>query len=276
MADSSSTLIKRVISALVGALIVLGLAYFGGKYGLYLVCTAAIILGVREYSQIAFRAFHAPKTITNLFWGTGVSFYALIMNFQDQGLLWFALVNAAFFVSVLWLTRNHIDNDDLLPTLAVGTFGTLFCVLFPYYAIEIVKLPKGEHWFLFMLLVVFSGDTAAYFGGRFFGKRKLMPLISPNKTWEGAAAGVLGSCLAGSLHLTLAMPEVPSYRIGLFCLVCGFTAQSGDLIMSLVKRVAHVKDSGGIMPGHGGILDRLDGILISCPLVYAFALNAVA
>ena len=102
----------------------------------------------------------------------------------------------------------------------------------------------------------------------------MMPQISPNKTWEGALCGLLGSAVAGVAHNAIVFKDIELWETFVFCMACGLTAQSGDLLMSLVKRVAQVKDSGGIMPGHGGILDRLDGVFIACPLVYAFALYA--
>ena len=99
-----------------------------------------------------------------------------------------------------------------------------------------------------------------------------MPMISPNKTWAGSFGGMFGSALAGTVHVFSTFQDVAVWKTVLFCLVCGFVAQTGDLMMSLVKRVAQVKDTGTIMPGHGGVLDRLDGVFIACPLVYAFAL----
>ncbi len=270
MADSRSTFIQRVISALAAGFLVLGTSYFGGRTGIYLVITAAIVLGVREYSRMAFR--NVSIGVPYLFWFTSVLFYGGMADHFGLGLLWFALTSILFMVGAMWLTRGKISNEVLLPTLGLGTFGMIFCVLLPNFAVQVAKLDDGSQWFLFLLLVVFAGDTFAYFGGRFLGSRKFMPQISPSKTWEGSLFGLLGSALAGTVHLSIAMPQVNWYQTVLFCLVCGFTAQSGDLLMSLIKRVAQVKDSGGLMPGHGGILDRLDGVFIACPLVYAFAL----
>jgi phosphatidate cytidylyltransferase len=275
MADSRRTLLQRVLSAVAAGLFVLALGYFGGRSGLYIACTGAIVLGVREYSRMAFARWRMPASVTRFYWIIGLLFYALMVDFQSHGLIWFALTNVLFFVGALWLTRDKVDNDDLLPSLALGTFGLLYCVLFPYFSVRIVALPRGPQWFLFLLLVVFSGDTFAYFGGRALGRHKLMPRISPNKTCEGTACGLFGSALAGSLHLLLVMPDIAWWKTLTFCLICGFAAQSGDLLMSLVKRVAQVKDSGHIMPGHGGVLDRLDGIFIASPLVYAFTLYVV-
>jgi phosphatidate cytidylyltransferase len=275
MADTRSTFIKRVISAVLAGSIVLAVGYFGGQPGLYLVCTVAIVLGIREYSRMAFPHRQMPHAVTFLYWVCSILFYALTMRFERHSIEWFAIANIVFFVGTLWVTRNKVSNDNLLPALALGTFGMLYCVLFPYFAVRTVTLEHGPQWFLFLLLVVFAGDTFAYFGGRFFGRHKFMPQISPNKTFEGSVAGLFGSALVGTIHLHFVLPEVSPFKTILFCLICGFTAQSGDLLISLIKRVAQVKDSGHIMPGHGGVLDRLDGIFIACPLVYTFALYVV-
>lgn len=271
MADSRTTFIKRVISALLAGFALLGMAYYFERIGLYVACTIAIVLGIREYSRMAFLHWKMPSHTNYLYWAVSVLFYGLMIKYDQQGLLWFALCNALFFVGVLWATRGAVSNDDLLPAIAMGTFGMLYCVLFPFFAVRLVALDEGPQWFLFLLLVVFFGDTFAYFGGRFLGRHKLMPLISPNKTLEGCVAGLIGSALAGTVHLRVVGMDVKLLDTLVFCLSCGFAAQSGDLLISLVKRVAQVKDSGHIMPGHGGILDRLDGVFIACPLVYAFA-----
>lgn len=272
MADSRSALFRRVISALLAAGMLLGMGIFLDRIGLYIMSSIAIVLGIREYSRMAFLHWNMPASVSWLFWIVSVIFYAGMIDHFEHGLIWFALSNVLFFVGCLWLTRNQVENDHLLPALALGTFGLLYSVLFPNFAVQMIKMDDGVQWFFFLMLVVLAGDTFAYFGGRFFGKRKLMPRISPNKTLEGAVAGLFGSALLGAIHNSLAFDHVAIWKTVLFCLVCGFAAQSGDLLMSLVKRVAQVKDTGGIMPGHGGVLDRLDGVFIACPLVYAFAL----
>jgi phosphatidate cytidylyltransferase len=275
MADTRSTLMKRVLSALTAGFSVLGLGYFGGQPGLYTVCTIAIVLGIREYSRMAFRHWQMPASVTNLYWLASILFYALAIYQEDAVINSFSLASVLFFTGTLWLTRSRVTNEQLLPALAVGTFGMVYCVLFPFFAVRLVMLEQGAYWFSFLLILVFAGDTFAYFGGRFAGRHKLMPQISPNKTIEGAVAGLFGSGFAGVVYLLIVLPQIAWWKTLAFCLVCGFVAQSGDLLVSLVKRVADVKDSGHIMPGHGGILDRLDGIFIASPLVYTFAFYVV-
>ncbi len=126
----------------------------------------------------------------------------------------------------------------------------------------------GEDLLVLALAAVYVGDTFAFYGGRFFGRHPLAPGISPAKTWEGAVAGLVGA-LAGALAAPLwfwhRLPLVHALVLGL---VLGVAGILGDLVESLLKRAATVKDSGGILPGHGGILDRIDSLLLAAPVLY--------
>lgn len=273
MADSKKAFLQRVISALLAAILVLGAGFYGHTSGLILVCTIVIVLSIREYTRMAFRLGQMPSAVSYAYWAICLITYIGLFYFNSHDLQAFALGCGAFFAASLWITRGKVANEALLASLAIGAFGLIYCVLFPYFCIRLLQIPDGSKWFLFLLLVVFFGDTFAYFSGRFFGRVKFMPLISPKKTWEGCVGGLVGSTLAGTIHLST-FQDISIWPTILFCLVCGFAAQTGDLLISLVKRVAQVKDSGSIMPGHGGVLDRIDGVLIACPLVYSFALYA--
>ncbi|MDO8738013.1 phosphatidate cytidylyltransferase [Candidatus Deferrimicrobium sp.] len=132
-------------------------------------------------------------------------------------------------------------------------------------------LPRGEHWVLLGILAVAAGDTMAYFTGRAIGRRKLAPAISPNKTVEGAVGGLLGSVGCAVLYAHGFLPGVPAGYAAAAGAAVGIFGQAGDLFESLIKRTAGVKDSGTILPGHGGILDRADGILAAGPVLYLFA-----
>ncbi len=135
-------------------------------------------------------------------------------------------------------------------------------------------LPRGEHWVLLGILAVAAGDTAAYFTGRAIGRRKLAPSVSPNKTVEGAAGGLLGSVVCSVLYAHGFLPHVPAGYAAAAGAAVGISGQAGDLFESLIKRAAGVKDSGTILPGHGGILDRADGILAAGPVLYLFAASS--
>jgi phosphatidate cytidylyltransferase len=121
-----------------------------------------------------------------------------------------------------------------------------------------------------MLFIIFAGDTLAYGFGVLWGKHKISPVISPKKSFEGAAGGLLGSLLAGGItHFFL--PQYPIAILALAGAVTGLVSQLGDFFESLLKRIANRKDSGALMPGHGGLLDRLDGVLFGTPIFLTFA-----
>jgi phosphatidate cytidylyltransferase len=132
-------------------------------------------------------------------------------------------------------------------------------------------LPRGEHWVFLGIIAVEAGDTMAYFTGRAIGRRKLAPAVSPNKTVEGAVGGLLGSVVCAVLYAHGFLPGVTAGYAAAAGAAVGIFGQTGDLFESLIKRAAGVKDSGTILPGHGGILDRADGILAAGPVLYLFA-----
>lgn len=131
-------------------------------------------------------------------------------------------------------------------------------------------LDEGRWWLLFLLVVIWSNDTFAYFAGRKLGKHKLAPLISPKKTIEGAVAGVAGGAAAGLLfvHFT-GIDSSPLHTVAVTVAV-GLVGMAGDLAESLLKRGAGVKDSGALIPGHGGVLDRIDSLIFPVPLLYYY------
>ncbi len=135
-----------------------------------------------------------------------------------------------------------------------------------------LSLPGGEHWVLLGILSVSAGDTMAYFSGRALGRTKLAPAISPNKTVEGAIGGLVGSMACAALYAHGFLPAVPAWYAAAAGGAAGVFGQGGDLFESMLKRAAGVKDSGTLLPGHGGMLDRADGILAAGPVLYLFAL----
>jgi phosphatidate cytidylyltransferase len=164
-------------------------------------------------------------------------------------------------IAPLWLRRT-------LPTSAAGlaVAGALILVS-AWYSLFVLQ-PSAERM-LALLAVVWIADTAAYFAGRRFGRRKLAPLISPGKTWEGVLGAVFGvGVYYALLWLVLAPPFLEGNRLVDLALVAGMTVLSieGDLFESWIKRRAGVKDSGSILPGHGGVLDRIDGLVAALPL----------
>ena len=136
----------------------------------------------------------------------------------------------------------------------------------------LLKKELGPEWLFLALALAFGSDTLAYFGGRAFGKHKLYEAVSPKKTIEGSIGGLVGGVLAmvGMGHYWLA-PEIPITHCVALGLIGSALGQIGDLVESMIKRTFGIKDSGHILPGHGGMLDRVDGLLFVAPLIYYYA-----
>ena len=172
------------------------------------------------------------------------------------------------------------DEDESAGWGARPWLGFLFLMLGPVYigfllghGLAMRDLSGGDGdlgraWLLFTLLVVFACDTGAFAVGRLVGRHRMAPRLSPNKTWEGAAGGLAASIGAAMLMGVVFDLSVPLWQQALIGAVASVAAQAGDLTESVLKRAANVKDSGSIMPGHGGILDRMDSILFALPAVF--------
>ncbi|MFZ0736633.1 MAG: phosphatidate cytidylyltransferase [Candidatus Acidiferrales bacterium] len=156
---------------------------------------------------------------------------------------------------------------DILPALAVSSAGFLF-VAFPFsYLVRILELPEnGRQLVLFTLVLIWAGDTLAYFIGRAFGHSHMAPLLSPKKTWEGAAANLAASLIVA----TFFAHWVHLDALALFAIagLANIAGQCGDLLESAYKRGAGTKDSGSLLPGHGGMLDRIDSLILAAPVVW--------
>jgi phosphatidate cytidylyltransferase len=264
--------VSRVLSAAVGILLLAALAQFAGAEGLALASGLLVIISLNEFRRLVFPKIGSPMRFQILFLLAAAGCFASVMNpSYALEVLGLSASICVFLTLGLWFMRGPYTNEQILRSYGVGLMGLIYCAAFPAFALKLLFLSHGVVWFFSLLVIIFSGDTFAYFGGRFFGKRKLFESISPKKTIEGASAGALGSALVGAGYFAYFLPQLPLPAVIGFCLICSIVGQSGDLFMSLIKRVAEVKDTGRLMPGHGGVLDRIDGLLMAAPLVYTFA-----
>jgi len=177
------------------------------------------------------------------------------------------------------LSGFRVPLKQVLPATAAGLFGLVY-VAYPLSLLpQIWSRDDGKPLLLFLLVAVWAGDIAALYVGKRWGRHKLAPRLSPGKTWEGALASVLGSVLAGGLlfwigdvfsargNMILHIEE-PLWQVLVLALVLNLAAQLGDLLESAIKRGAEVKDSGTLLPGHGGVLDRIDALLLAAPVLW--------
>ena len=190
-------------------------------------------------------------------------------NLCDPSAPLFVLVAVLFAFFLFYLASyGHIANPS--QELMVNTLGFVYLPLLLGHFIWLRYLPSGEWWVLWLLAVMFAGDTAAFYCGRAWGKKKLYPEVSPGKTWVGAWGG-LAACLAvGILLGKWLFPPLSYWGLGLLSLTLALVGLVGDLFESMLKRQAQVKDASQMLPGHGGMLDRLDSLLFAAPaVVYA-------
>jgi len=168
------------------------------------------------------------------------------------------------FFELVFTPKKELAN---LTSLGFGLFGMVWLIWSISHVTLIKALPEGAYLLFFLILVVSFSDIFAYFGGKRFGKSLLAPSISPKKTWEGSFFGIFGGGIVGAVfgELTLSMFWLYGLLIAMLLAIVG---QLSDLVESKIKRLCKVKDSGSILPGHGGILDRIDGHLLAAPIFY--------
>lgn len=255
---------KRLISTLIGLPLVFISIIMGGIY-LKIFLLAISILGLYEFYNVSTKLNLKPIKYVGL---SSVFLLYVTNKFINTEN---AIIMATMIIFIIPLLINKYNIKDTSITIA----GIIYILFFSYIG-KIRDLHNGDLLVWYIFIISWLTDTFAYFVGKYFGKNKLCPLISPNKTIEGAIGGLLGS-LIGCSAFTLIFVERLGFNIIFIILLSVFgsiVAQTGDLFASSVKRNCQIKDYGNIIPGHGGILDRFDSILFVAPYIYFVFLYA--
>ncbi len=258
----------RILSALAGIPLILALVYLGGPYYAFFILLVAN-LGIREYTALLkSRGYHLPGFIG--YAGTTVFMTMLYLDlFLDVELVLPAVLFIMMSLAVFLLI--YFEKTDIRE-LALILWGIIYLGGFGGYMILLRQLPQGLTYTFLLLVGVWSNDSFAYFAGIKWGKRRLAPEISPKKSVEGACAGIAGTILL-ALLVAIFFPGWIGLAPGkavLLGLGISVFAQLGDLLESAMKRYFEVKDTGQLIPGHGGVLDRFDSLLFTAPMVYYF------
>lgn len=257
---------KRWATGVVAVPILIGIVGYGPEWMFALLIALATLVGMAEYNRMVFGAgFWWEKTET-----LATAALILIAVASGNGVLLTAILSFAV-MAILMLNLLRID-DQGLEMIRVGKvmLGIMYIPLLMSHFILIRQTSSGVLWIFFILVLAFSGDIAAYYIGRAMGKKKLLPKVSPGKTVEGAIGLVVGSVAGCLLFRQLFFPLLSVPHAVILGLVGSIAGQLGDLCESALKRAAGVKDSGVILPGHGGILDRLDCLMFITPFVYYY------
>lgn len=199
------------------------------------------------------------------------SLFAAALCWQRPELALAVLVGAFMLMAIVYLFRFR-DLSTVTAQLGFTVIGFLYLPLMLSFFAGLRTLDHGVEWVFLVLLLVMVGDSSAYFVGSAIGKAKLYPAISPNKSIEGAVGGLVGSLVAVLIYTYYFFPQFGIVSIVVIVISVGLLSQIGDLFESMLKRSCGVKDSGTMIPGHGGLLDRLDSLLFAFPAAYCLAL----
>jgi phosphatidate cytidylyltransferase len=266
---------KRILTALVLIALVAALVFFGKLWMVTAVAALVAVLAALEFRSFA----DAGGCPIPLWWAiSAVALFFLVTFFRPMD----TITVVAFVTLVLFAVSAF--RTSLERVLWQTSAGLLMLV---YAAYPLTLLPQilneedGTALLLFLFLCVWSGDIAALYIGKHFGRHKFSPRLSPNKTWEGAIASVISSCIFGMALILLGdwfteqgssftrlHTTEPWWIFLILAVVLNAAAQFGDLLESALKRGAGIKDSGTLLPGHGGILDRVDALLVAAPILW--------
>lgn len=266
----TSELKKRIGTGIVGVAALVALIVFVGKIGVFLIVTVLSLGMVFEYAEMSLALpDRVEKRYLLLVITWFISLFDLFIPQVEFALLVFSFMG--LFSYFLWTAKRYegAQFSNHFKELGLCFFGVIYLAFLPQYLRKIFELPQGLKWTLLFLIIVWCGDTGAYFAGKKFGKKKLYPEISPKKTREGALGGLLAGVVAAVLFKLFFLKSGSTIGVILLAAMVGVVAQIGDLCESFLKRAFQVKDSGSILPGHGGFLDRFDAIIFSLPVMYA-------
>ena len=255
----------RLLTGFVGIPLLLFLIAWGDPWLFHGLCFLVTFGALHEYFSMAFPGCLGEQIIGIAF-GLAVSSIVFFPQLTPVELILAPLL--VLMLSIYTFMDEQLE--ERLARLASALLGSLYLgYLLPHWS-SLFRLPHGRAWVFFVLVVVMAGDTCAYFVGRRFGTKKLAPEISPGKTVEGAIGYVLGSILAGYLTGIFLPLGLSWWGLALLSALLSILGQLGDLFESWIKRVFTVKDSGRLLPGHGGLLDRLDSLIFPVVLTTTY------
>ncbi len=260
------SLVVRTLTIVVSVPIIWACTYFGGFLFLALVLALALF-SVNEFYSLMMKkgyypAFWVGNVITVFF--IVFSYYALSKNWEPAHSAILTIAATLALMAGVFLKREK----DTIVDVAVTLLGMIYIGWFFSYFLFIRNLTAHGAYLFFLMLTIWAMDTVAYLVGKKFGKHKLAPTISPNKSWEGAVAGFIICIIAADIFSGFA--EINGTHALILGTIIGIVAQLSDLVESVIKRDAGVKDASNAIPGHGGVLDRMDSFILTAPIMYYY------
>jgi len=266
---------QRVVSAVVFVPVLFASIWFGNPWFSIVVAVAAL-LGVIEFYTMVGRRGWQPLTFFGTLWTLFFIFNAYYApqysSNNIQILVTSALIASTVALSLVWVLFLRSSGEKVMVSWAASVAGIFYMGWLLSYWVLIMNSYGGDwngrDWIILALFSTFAVDTTAYFIGRAWGRHKMAPTVSPGKTWEGAAGGLVGAIVAVIALALLLDIDISYSEMVILGLLIAVFAQLGDLAESKLKRSMGVKEAGNLIPGHGGILDRLDSIVFTGVVVY--------
>jgi phosphatidate cytidylyltransferase len=267
-----SNLQQRLLSGFLGAfLIIFGILYAEWSY--LIVNIGISLLALREFYNLCRTAGYKVSYWLGLFLGLALNSTTYIVLEKQVNPLLFSV---GFPTVLVIFVDKLFDKDEKDPMMSLGlTFLGIIYVMLPFCLVHGVATYAGRPVLLGIILLVWANDIGAYFAGKHFGKNKLFERISPNKTWEGTTGGALLVLICGLIWNKL-FPDLNTGLWLLLGLIIVPVATIGDLVESMIKRSLKLKDSGDFLPGHGGLLDRIDSLLFVFPFATTIILILIS
>jgi phosphatidate cytidylyltransferase len=262
-------LLKRLITAIVILPGIIFLILQKDTLGFSIAVAVVSVLALYEYLEIVTLICSGviSKKLKIISYLVGIGMIMGVWYGSMSGVLVCLGINIFFLGFIVLL--DFSKDDYIFDAMSKQIFGIVYIPFLLSLLVLIYSFENGHLWVLWLLFVNFANDTGSYYAGSFYGKRHLAPNISPKKTYMGTIGGAIGSVFIGFLLCYLFFHSLDKALLAIPCAVLiSVAGQVGDLFASALKRAAGVKDSGRILPGHGGMLDRIDGLLFSIPVLY--------
>ncbi len=255
---------KRLITGVMASAAWLLLLFLGPFPLFWLVITALAGVALSEYLTIVLPSLSKGARPPFILFGL----LPLVGAYSGEATGLLCGLTLALVALLLYTLFRYASFAQPYDIISRGGFGYLYLGLCTAYLVLLMALPQGRAWLLLLTAITAASDTAAFYTGSKFGRHKVCPAISPGKTWEGFAGGLVGSLGAALLVRHFFLPEQGLVWICFIVLLLGCLGAAGDLSESVIKRAFGVKDSGSLLPGHGGLLDRIDSLLLTAPVLY--------
>ncbi|MEK6578195.1 MAG: phosphatidate cytidylyltransferase [Bdellovibrionota bacterium] len=261
---------KRILTGVFGGAILLSAIIFGGWPGAMLLTTVISLAMVWEYCGMIFLL---PDKVEKRYALLCIAWFVAIATFLSPNSEFeiFILNFLSLFIYFLFTAARHLDEQyqQHFRELVYSVFGVAYLVFLPNYLPRLHEVAHGIHWTIVFFLINWSSDTGAYFIGKKYGKRKLFEEISPKKTVAGAVGGLVCALVVTLIYKVVLFKGMSWFGAFLIPIAVATASQIGDLCESFIKRAFDRKDSGTLLPGHGGFLDRFDGVIFSLPVMYS-------